>query len=368
MPAFVPGLDLSRAFYQQAARPLLAAVCPRLAYSSALIGSGSEVLGYDDETSTDHNWGPRLQLFLTAADLDVLGAALTTMFRRELPHSFMGYPTNFSAPKTEDDDQGTQLMQPTTSGEVNHRIELHTIDGFAASYLCLWLADEMRPADWLSLPQQRLLGFTRGEVFHDDLGLEGARDRLAWYPHDVWLYLLACAWSRISQDEHLAPRAGALGDELGSALIAGRLVRSIMLLCFLMERRYAPYPKWLGRAFYELDCAAALSPILRAVQRGDDFRERERQLCAAYEQLNAMHNGLGLTPPIRPAVGEFHGRGFMIAQGWRYSQALVAGITDTEVKAIAARPLIGNIDLFSDSTDLREAVQLRPALAALYSG
>ena len=227
------------------------------------------------------------------------------------------------------------LCRRATSGEVNHRVDLLSLDDFAYGYLGLRLSDGLSAADWLSIPQQRLLGFSGGALFHDGLGIEGIRDRFAWYPRDVWLYLLACAWSRISQDEHLAPRAGAVSDELGSALIAGRLVRSIVLLCFLMERRYAPYPKWLGRAFAELRCGAELGPILRAIQVGGDYRERERHLCAAYERLHRMYNELGVTEPIHPAVVEFHGRGFLVSNGWRYSQALVVSIADPEVKAIA---------------------------------
>jgi hypothetical protein len=40
---FVPGLQLSRAFYTEAVRPLLADV----QHTAARIGSGSEVLGFD---------------------------------------------------------------------------------------------------------------------------------------------------------------------------------------------------------------------------------------------------------------------------------------------------------------------------------
>jgi hypothetical protein len=80
------------------------------------------------------------------------------------------------------------------------------------------------------------------------------RERLAYYPRDVWLYLLAAGWARIGQEEHLMGRAGTVGDEVGSALIGARLVRDIMRLAFIMERTYAPCAKWfaalhgLGRA------------------------------------------------------------------------------------------------------------------------
>ena len=63
MYRFVAGLDLARQFYEDAVRPLVG----ELPHSAALIGPGSEVLGFDTARSTDHDWGPRLLLFLRPA-------------------------------------------------------------------------------------------------------------------------------------------------------------------------------------------------------------------------------------------------------------------------------------------------------------
>ena len=43
--AFIPGLQLAEAFYDEAVRPLLDQAFPRLHYAAALLGAGSEVLG-----------------------------------------------------------------------------------------------------------------------------------------------------------------------------------------------------------------------------------------------------------------------------------------------------------------------------------
>lgn len=70
------------------------------------------------------------------------------------------------------------------------------------------------------------------------------------------------------------PRAGIAGDEVGSAVIGARLIRDIMLLGFLLERRYAPYAKWLGTAFSRLACAPVLTPLLRRAQAAPNWQER----------------------------------------------------------------------------------------------
>ena len=127
---FIPGMELSRRFYWEAVRPVLDRLCPGVAHSAALIGSGSETLGFDDEMSRDHNWGPRLQLFRRRNDWEGLADDVDTALRHKLPRCFLGYPTNFSEP--DPDDGGTQVMEATESGPVNHLVETTTISRFCA--------------------------------------------------------------------------------------------------------------------------------------------------------------------------------------------------------------------------------------------
>ena len=67
MAQFIQGLELSLLYYLEAVQPILAAQFPNLRYDAALIGSGSEVLGFDTSRSTDHHWGCRVLLFLNDA-------------------------------------------------------------------------------------------------------------------------------------------------------------------------------------------------------------------------------------------------------------------------------------------------------------
>jgi hypothetical protein len=84
-PTFVPGLQLAREFYAAKVRPLLEGQFPGLRYAAALIGQGSEVAGFDTERSTDHDWGPRLQIFLSDSDAGRHAATITETLTRSLP-------------------------------------------------------------------------------------------------------------------------------------------------------------------------------------------------------------------------------------------------------------------------------------------
>ena len=94
------------------------------------------------------------------------------------------------------------------------------------------------------------------------------RAQLAYYPPDVWRYLLACQWEHIGQEEPFVGRTAEAGDDLGSRLLAAKMARCVMRLAFLLERRYAPYSKWLGTAFSRLETAAGLSAHLAAALAG----------------------------------------------------------------------------------------------------
>ena len=71
----VNGIELSRRYYETEVAPALAGV----RHAAALLGEGSEVLGYDDQVSTDHDFGSRVQVFRT--DRDTAGELPTDIAR-----------------------------------------------------------------------------------------------------------------------------------------------------------------------------------------------------------------------------------------------------------------------------------------------
>ena len=344
--SFIQGLRLSELLYDEAVQPILAARFPQLAYSAALLGPGSEVLGFDTPQSTDHDWGPRLLLFLSQADLEACGDAIDQTLRHELPSQIHGYPTDLAR-------RGAEGAVPANAqrGGIEHSVRLTSVRAFLRECLDWDPNQELRPVDWVAFPEQRLRSATAGRVFHDGLHeLEPIRARLSYYPRDVWLYLLSAQWRRISQEEPFMGRCGQVGDDLGSRLVAARLVRDLMRLCFLMERQYAPYVKWFGTAFGRLRCADALSPILLRGLAANSWPEREAALTLAYEFVARMHNALGITEPLSAQVQPFHERPFRVLNAERFADAVQAAICDPAVQALP--PYLGAIDQFVDSTDV----------------
>ncbi|MFE6701740.1 DUF4037 domain-containing protein [Streptomyces sp. NPDC057718] len=375
--AFLPGLELSRILYEEAVRPLLDAEFPGLRYAAARVGSGSEVLGFDTARSADHEWGPRLDLFLEPADAAAYGKRIHHLLAERLPKQVRGWPTHFRHVDPADPVGHMELIE----GPVDHRVSVADVGGWLHDHLGLPLADptpgqeaweptlggeiwEPTVRDWLAVPQQKLAEVTGGAVFHDGVGaLTRARETLSWYPDQVWRYLLACQWQRISQEEAFVGRCAEVGDDLGSAVVAGRLVRDLMRLCLLLEREYAPYSKWLGSAFARLPGADDLLPTLRGAVTAADYATRERHLCDAYERVAAAQNRTGLTEEVDPSRRTYHSRPFQVLHAERFAQALARTVTDPDLRDL---PLTGGVDQWADSTDfLGRPGAVRAAVDAL---
>ena len=348
MPEFIPGLELAGLYYAEAVKPILEAEYPDLVYSAALIGTGSEISGFDTEMSADHNWGPRVMIFLSPDDHARLSDELHETLGYKLPFTFRGYPTHFAEVP---DEPGTVWLEHTESRPINHGVTITTLRGFIQPYIGIDPDQELTTLDWLTIPEQHLRSLVAGAVFHDGLNaLEPLRRKLTYYPHDLWLYLLSAQWQRIGQEEPFVGRAGIAGDEVGSAVIAARLVRDLMRLCLLMEKQYAPYSKWFGTAFAQLACADRLTPIFEGLLRSANWREREGHLCDACEIVAAMHNDLGITDPVPTKVSPFYDRPFMIIQAESIARAIWGTIEDEEVKALPFG--VGKVDQYVDSTDI----------------
>ena len=361
MTKFIPGLELSRLFYQKEIRPILDREFPKLKHSAAVIGWGSEVLGFDTAVSRDHHWGPRVLLFLGERDYPKLKDKISAALSENIPYEFMGYPTNFSQPEP----NGVRHPVKIKSGPVNHMVQIFTIKSFFEARLGFDPYKKISVADWLTFPQQRLLELTSGAVYYDGLKeLEKVRRKFHFYPEDIWLYMLSAQWRKISQEEAFVGRAGDVGDELGSQIVASRIVRELMKLGFLIEKQYSPYSKWFGSAFSKLKIARKLSPVLREVLLSENWKQREKHLSKAYSIIARAHNALNITSAIRTKTTKYYGRPYQVISAEKFANEIRKQIKDPALKKIKTN--IGSIDQFTDSTNVVEDLGLCRKLRIAY--
>lgn len=134
--------------------------------------------------------------------------------------------------------------------------------------------------------------------------------------------VLAAQWRRIEQEEAFPGHCVEVGDELGSRVVAGRLVRELMHLAFLQEREYMPYSTWLGTGFARLRCRPVLEPSLlgalaatagQTAKAGSAPRTRRRPPCRIGRAVRTrVGQGVTLLVPLiqrrsrRPVRGRTH--------------------------------------------------------------
>lgn len=339
------GVGLARAYSAEVVEPLLSRELPDVPLATARLGSGSDVLGLDDDTSHDHDWGLRLTVLVPEADVERVDAVLES----GVPEEWRGHPTRFAT---------------TWEPVVRQRAQVASPLGFAHSRTGLDLSRDPDLLEWCSLTGQAVLELIAGPVFRDDTGeLSGIRERLAWYPDDVWRFAIAADWARIGQELPFVGRAGQVGDEAGSRVLAARLARTAMHLGLLLERRWPPYAKWLGTSFARLPRMGEVDAALRRSLAADDWAPRQEALVAAIEALAVLQGETGL-PTLHAATEPFYDRPFRGLRG--LPELVLDTVADRRLRA--ARPL-GTVEQWSDSVDLLvDADRRMAATRALLGG
>jgi hypothetical protein len=341
------GAELAHGFFTDVVEPLLSQALPGLRYAAARLGSGSDVLGLDDEMSRDHDWGCWLTLLVDEDDRDQV-QPISRMLEEGLPERFGEFPVRFPV---------------TWDSSVSHKVEVATAADFAASRLGVDPTGGLSVLDWLSVTGQSVLEVTAGPVFTDRTHtLAAVRTLLAWYPADVELYVLAAGWQRLCQSLPMVGRTAEAGDELGSRLLSAGLAGDLLWLAFTLSRRWAPYAKWRGTAFRSLPVAARLKPLLDAAAAAPGWRERETALATACEVLLGIQREQGRPAPESAVVPFFDRPYRTVARA--VPLGLLSSIADPDVARLP--PMVGSIEQWVDCTDVLASPGRRAALQTAY--
>jgi hypothetical protein len=357
---FVKGLDLCESFFSDVAMPILIRKYPNLQFTAGLIGYGSDVLGYDDITSTDHMWGPRFYLFIKKQD-EHLRTKIIEAFSLNFPYTFQGYSVNFSQPDPK--DNGIRHPEFINGGRVSPLVFIDTFESFTTEYLGTSTIDSLKPIDWLAFSEHRLLGITAGKLFVDMLNIQDFRNKLSFFPEIVKLYLIASQWSLISEEQAFVKRCGDRGDELGSRIICLRIVERLMRLCFLYKNAYSPYSKWFGTAFAGLNISDHIKEEIRLAALANDLLDRENHLVKAQILVGELHNSTGITESIDVKEQKYFGRNIKVIFAEKFAKATRAKLNNTEFEGV---PLIGSLSQIGNLTAISDYVQYQDNIKSLY--
>ncbi len=345
--SLLPGRELARQFHAEVVGPLLARALPGLGYAAGRLGSGSDVLGFDDELSRDHDWGCRLTLLVDETDRAAV-PEISSLLERELPRSYRGFPVRFPV---------------TWDAALTHQVDVATVADFAVSRLGADPVAGLSVPDWLVLTGQSVLEVIAGPVFADGTSeLAPVRETLRWYPPDIERYVLAAGWQRVFQQMPMVGRTAGRGDELGSRLLSTQLASDLVALAFAVSCRWAPYPKWRGTAFLALPTAAGLAGPLAAATTAPAWKAREAGLAQACEVLLRAQRARGLPAPAA-AVTPFWNRPYRTVDE-EVPQALLAEITEPDVARLPSG--IGSIEQWADNVDVLSHQGRRALLRTIY--
>lgn len=360
MPLFCKGKELCAAFYEEAVLPILREDFPGMPHAAGLLGYGSDVLGYDDEVSTDHMWGPRLYLFLRGEDLGRKEAVLGRLGER-LPYTFRGYSVHFSDP--DPNDNGVRHPVFIHEGPVSPLIWVNTVRGFLEGYLGGGFPENWSAAEWLACSEHRLLAVAKGTFFRDEIGAAEVLKPLSFYPDAVRRYLLASNWSLIAEEQAFLRRCGDVGDDTGSRLVCARMAERLMRLAFLYCGQYAPYSKWFGTAFRELPISPALGEAVADALAASSLPEREDAMIRAQLAAADLHGQSGFTPPLRAQESRYFGREIRVIWADRFAEALAATLKGTTLEGV---PLFGSMSEVANFTALSDSPARAKRLRELY--
>lgn len=264
------GLEMSRKYYEAYGRQMIQEHFAEYAGKIAvgLVGEGSDCMGYDDEISMDHDWGPDFCLWVTDETYEKIGKRLEEEYEK-LPAEFMG-------------------CQRTRSIQGKNRRGVMTISGF---YRRLLGADRYEDIDWTRTEDYALAAAVNGEVFRDDEGIftEFRNKLLRGYPEEIRFLKLAEDAARVSQTgQYNYFRMLQRADQLTADRMLSDCIGNAMKLQHHLCNVYPPHDKWLYRSTLQLENGGALAKILSALHLCMNKQDE-----GLLEQVKALTQKLG---------------------------------------------------------------------------
>jgi len=282
------GLELSRRYFFDHGLPLLRRrygeeLCRRVAAGllsgSGNTGGGSDVAGFDDEISRDHNWGPRFFLLLDPRDMGECGAEIQRFLDENLPEECCGFTLN----RTSFPPNKCYVTTPRQNALDN--------TGFASA--------PASDLDWITIPEHRLFEYTCGTIYYEPSPLiTPVRQGFTYFPDEVRLKRLGFAFFALMLGSN-GFRTARRGNVVSTQMFIAWMMECMMRIMFLARGRYAPHRKWLYHAFRQLPGVPQSMPSrMEALAAHLDLATVESQVLDLFADVVEAVNALGLCEPF----------------------------------------------------------------------
>ncbi len=256
------GLELAEDFYEHIAKPSLYEKFPAFVNRMAigLVGEGSECFGFDDDLSTDHDFGPGFCIWLTREDYQYFGKELQQWYQ-ELPTEYKGYSRSNRQTST-----------------VDGRVGVWCMDDFFKHFTGYSDASQVpNEDDVLNIEDDAMSTILNGRIFHDPNGIFSNK-RLAFYDmftEKIWQTKLANSLILLGKyGQYNYPRAMKRGDYVTAQMILYKYIEELLKFVHYMNHVFPPYYKWLKKSASSLNTLAVLADLTDALA---DFAPEARQ-------------------------------------------------------------------------------------------
>lgn len=251
----VKGLELAEKYYKAYGEKMIKEQFPDITGQAAagLVGYGSECLGFDDEISGDHDYGPSFCIWLPREIYGEYGEKLQAAYD-VLPKEFMGF--------------AARVEQEQGKG----RVGVLCLEDF---YLEM-IGRESAPKtaqEWFAISEPALCAAVSGQVFEDSLGRfsEIREALLAYYPEEVWRKKLAESLAKAAQaGQYNYARAMKRGERIAAEIALTEFVKEAMQIVYLLNKKYAPFYKWMHRGLKELSICSEVGDMLSLLYQVPD--------------------------------------------------------------------------------------------------
>ena len=255
---YMQGIEIAEKFYNEYGRKMIGELFSEYEGRIAvgLVGNGSDCFGYDDEISRDHDFEPGFMMWLNQEDYDELNFKLSREYDK-LPKEYLG------------------LHRDKETSFLSSRYGAKNIGDFYNEYTGK-NGETLSNIEWLKIPEYSLAAATNGKVFRDDLGeFSSIRNYiLHGMPEDVRLKKIAMRGALMAQSgQYNYLRSMKHGERGAASLALGEFVKNSCYMLFLLNKKHAPFYKWLFRGVKDLEILSELNQDLEYILTSENSFE-----------------------------------------------------------------------------------------------